>query len=151
MLRRDPDSLRGERSYPPPSPPPTTLQSNERSIRTSSGTSAYSAGNRGSRGTRISVGHVFVLYRDNGDSAESIAATYDLNLAHVLDALSYAYDHPDEMEDFEERQKLRTILRKNDMVYAGGHLIARRHLGRIALPPDTPVYSWETLPEELGP
>jgi len=101
-------------------------------------------------GTRISVGHVFVLYRDNGDSAESIAATYDLKLAHVLDALSYAYDHSDEMEDFEERQKLRTILGKNEMVYAGGHLFLRERIGAPKVPEGTLIYTWENLPTEYA-
>lgn len=102
-------------------------------------------------GTRISVGHVFVLYRDNGDTPETIASTYGLELAHVLDALSYAYDHPEEMDEFVEGQKLRTVLRVNDMVYAGGRLIPREHIAKFAIPPGTPIYTWETLPEELGP
>jgi uncharacterized protein (DUF433 family) len=102
--------------------------------------------------TRISVGHVFVLYQDGGETAEQIAETYGLELGHVLDSLSYAYDHLDEMEQFKEQSKLRHILRANDLLFVpdgvGGRLIIRERLATENIPEGTPIYTWETLPAE---
>ena len=100
-------------------------------------------------GTRISVGHVFVLHSDNNQSAAEIAATYSLPVSQVHDALSYAYDHPDEMTTFNEQQQLRSVLRRHNMVFAGGRLILAEHLDTVTLSPGTPVYTWETLPAEF--
>ncbi len=99
--------------------------------------------------TRISVGFVYVLYSDGQESPEAIAETYRLPLAHLLDALSYAFDHPEEMADFKERQQLRSVLRYNNMVYAGGRLIPVEQLDHVVLPTDVPAYTWETLPAEF--
>ena len=100
--------------------------------------------------TRIPVRQIFNIYRAGTPAAE-IAATYPpLTLAEVHDAISYGYDHPDEMEYYEEAHKLRNVMRDQDIVYVGGRLISRRHLTEADLPPGVPVYTWETLPKEIA-
>ena len=99
--------------------------------------------------TRIPVRQIFDLYQA-GEPAATLAATYPpLTFAQVHDAISYGHDHPDEMAFYREEHKLRTILRKNDMVYVAGRLIFRDRLRPEYVPPGTEVYTWETLPEEL--
>ncbi len=100
-------------------------------------------------GTRISVLHVLTMYKLGGESVESIAETYGLNPAHVHDAISYGLDHLDEMRRDDERRQLRSVLRENDMVYAGGRLIVRERLKDTKISPETPIYTWETLPDEF--
>ena len=48
-------------------------------------------------GRRIKVRHVYVWSELMGMSADEIAADYDISLAQVYAALSYAYDHLDEI------------------------------------------------------
>jgi hypothetical protein len=69
--------------------------------------------------------------------------------SELLDALSYAYDHPDEMEYWREQQKLRYVLKQSDTVYVDGRLLPRAALDRIEIPEGAKVYTWETLPAEL--
>ncbi|HET7323578.1 MAG TPA: DUF433 domain-containing protein [Halococcus sp.] len=57
-------------------------------------------------GRRISVLHIFDKVKGRGDSPESVAETFDLDLADVHHALAFYYDHPDEMKQFRaERQE----------------------------------------------
>ena len=44
---------------------------------------------------------------DTGVSPEEVAADYDLDLADVYRALTYYYDHPDEMQEM--RKQWQTI------------------------------------------
>ena len=98
---------------------------------------------------RISVLQLYDLYR-TGMSVEEIRASYPtLTTAQVLDALSYAFDHPDEMAGWQESLKLRSLLRDYEMAYVDGRLIPREALETIDVPPDAKVYTWETLPEDL--
>lgn len=99
--------------------------------------------------TRLAVRHIFRLHRDLGESPEAIARTYGLTVAQVYDALSYAFDHPDEIAGYEEQNRLRTVMREQDLVLVGDRLIARRRLDDIEIPPQTTIYTWETLPEDL--
>ena len=101
-------------------------------------------------GTRLAVRHVLRLYRDLGESPEAIARDYDLSVAQVLDALSYAYDHPDEMAQHQERHQIRNVMRKHDLTMIGSRLVQRDRLGEVEVPADTPVYTWETLPPQPG-
>jgi uncharacterized protein (DUF433 family) len=50
-------------------------------------------------GTRTSVRHVVLLYRA-GQEPEEIARTYHLLLGEVYDALSYYYDHENEISRY---------------------------------------------------
>jgi hypothetical protein len=72
-----------------------------------------------------------------------------LTIAQVYDALSYAFDHPDEIAHHEEQNRLRTVMKERDLVLVGSRLIARRRLDDVEVLPGTTVYTWETLPEEL--
>jgi uncharacterized protein (DUF433 family) len=96
--------------------------------------------------TRFGVHHV-LNYVQSGMSPEEIAETWGLSLAQVHDALSYAHDHPDEMEHQRERNKLRNIMREHDVVYVEGRLIERKRLRPEDVPAGAIVYTWETLPK----
>ena len=56
-------------------------------------------------GRRIKVRHVYVWYTLMGMSDDEIAAHYDLSLAEIHAALTYAYEHLDE---------IRTAMREED-------------------------------------
>jgi uncharacterized protein (DUF433 family) len=100
-------------------------------------------------GTRLAVRHVLIRYRDLGETPEVIADHFGLTLAQVLDALSYCYDHPDEIAYHEERHKIRNIMRKHGLLIVGGRLDRPAEPEAIEVPPDTPIYTWETLPPQL--
>jgi hypothetical protein len=72
-----------------------------------------------------------------------------LTPAQIYDAISYAYDHPDEMAEAAERSRLRMILKENNLIYRGGFLLRPDQAPPSKLPPETPAYTWETLPPEL--
>lgn len=101
-------------------------------------------------GTRLAVRHILVCYRDVGDSPEEIAQMYRLTLAQVHDALSYAFDHSDELEFHIERNKIRNVMRKHDLVMVDRVLLSPEQFRTFDVPAGTPVYTWETLPPELG-
>ncbi|MGH2558102.1 MAG: DUF433 domain-containing protein [Thermomicrobiales bacterium] len=99
--------------------------------------------------TRLAVRHVLRLHRDLDESPETIARTYGLTIAQVHDALSYAFDHPEEIAHHEEQNRLRTVMREQNLVLVGNRLIARKRLDDVESPTQTTIYTWETLPEEL--
>jgi uncharacterized protein (DUF433 family) len=99
-------------------------------------------------GTRLAVRHILGRYRDLGESPEAIAEHFALTVAQVLDALSYCYDHPDEIAYHEERHKIRNVMRKHNLLMVGNRLIRPTELETITLSPETPVYTWETLPPQ---
>jgi uncharacterized protein (DUF433 family) len=96
--------------------------------------------------TRFGVLHV-LDYVESGMPPEEIAETWGFSLAQVYDALSYAHDHPDEMARIREESKLRSVLKRNDMVYVAGRLIVREQLRPEDVPPGETAYTWETLPK----
>ena len=49
-------------------------------------------------GTRMPVATVAKMYLEMGESLEDIAREYDLSLASVYAAISYYYDHQEEIE-----------------------------------------------------
>ncbi len=103
-------------------------------------------------GTRLEVRHILINHRDAGMSPEEIAQMYRLTLAQVHDALSYAFDHPDEIEFHIERNKIRNVMREQDLVLVGGSggiLIESHRLDQVEIAPGTPIYTWETLPSDL--
>lgn len=53
-------------------------------------------------GRRLSVLRIYDLVKGRGDSPETVASTFDLDLADVYRALAYYYDHPDEMRAIRE-------------------------------------------------
>lgn len=48
--------------------------------------------------TRITVADIVLMHRRLGRAIEEIAGTYDLPLAAVYAAMSYYYDHKDEID-----------------------------------------------------
>jgi uncharacterized protein (DUF433 family) len=56
-------------------------------------------------GRRVSVFQLGEIYTRGDDSLERIADQLNLSLAEVHAALSYYYDHPDEMEAIRERRE----------------------------------------------
>jgi uncharacterized protein (DUF433 family) len=54
---------------------------------------------------RISVRQVYTLVEGAGESAESVADRYDLDVADVYHALAYYHDHPREMSDVEAERE----------------------------------------------
>jgi uncharacterized protein (DUF433 family) len=99
---------------------------------------------------RISVLQIFALHLA-GETTEDIRAGYpSVTPAQVHDAISYAYDHPDEMDYWTESMKLRSLLRDFDMAYVEGRLVPRETLSSLEIPEGARVYTWETLPEEMN-
>ena len=101
-------------------------------------------------GWRMPVRQLFNMYEAGDTVAEIIDAFPFLTPAQVHDAISYAYDHPDEMAFHEERHKLRNVMREQDVVYVAGRLIDRDRLRPEDVPPGATVYTWETLPKEIA-
>lgn len=100
-------------------------------------------------GTRISVYFIWKQLRI-GDSVDDVLATYPwLTPAQIHDAISYAYDHPEEIADTADGMRLRAILKEGNLVYRGGFLLRSDQAPPHGLPPETPTYTWQTLPPEL--
>ena len=100
-------------------------------------------------GTRLSVLTVRNMI-DSGKSPDYIAEHFPpLTLAQIHDALSYSYDHPDELAEHRERQTLRSVLKRADLVYVEGRLVPRADFNENDVPPGARVYTWETLPEGM--
>jgi uncharacterized protein (DUF433 family) len=98
--------------------------------------------------TRLSVLQIFEMFRA-GMTADEIVADFPfLTPAQIYDAVSYAHDHPDEMEFHRERHNIRTIMRELDWVMVESRLIPRRLLKPEDIPEGAPVYTWETLPAD---
>ena len=95
--------------------------------------------------SRFAVRHV-LDYVESGMTPGEIAEKWALSLAQVHDALSYAYDHPEEIAHYPDENKPRTVMRKHDNVYVEGRLIGRERLRPEDVPPGATVYTWETLP-----
>lgn len=53
-------------------------------------------------GTRVAVRHVAARVIDHGSSPAHVADQFDISLSSVYAALSYYYDHLDEMREFEQ-------------------------------------------------
>ncbi len=101
-------------------------------------------------GTRIPVRQLANLFAAGWSIDEIVDDFPPLTPAQIHDALSYAHDHPDEMAFHEERHKLRTIMREQDVVYVAGRLVDRARLDPTDTPPGVTVYTWETLPKEIA-
>ena len=56
--------------------------------------------------TRITVADIVLMHRRLGRALEEIAGTYDLPLAAVYAAMSYYYDHKDEIDQSLDGKKV---------------------------------------------
>jgi uncharacterized protein (DUF433 family) len=97
--------------------------------------------------TRFAVRHVLRLF-EMGTTPAEIAEKYGLTPAQVYDALSYAYDHPDEVAFHAERHQIRNVMRDLDLVMVNSFLLTREELARTSVPEGAVVYTWETLPPQ---
>ena len=98
--------------------------------------------------SRIPVRQLFNQFQAGATIAELVASYPPLTPAQVHDAISYAYDHPEEMAYHEERHKSRNVMRELDLVYVNSRLIPRDLLRPEDIPPGAEVYDWETLPKQ---
>jgi uncharacterized protein (DUF433 family) len=55
-------------------------------------------------GRRIGVHHITKRVLDGGIVPEQVAAEYDLDLADVYRALTYYYEHPDEIREIQQQR-----------------------------------------------
>ena len=58
-------------------------------------------------GRRVTVRRLQALVEETGDSAASVAADFDLDIADVYAALQYYHTHPDEMASAERKRQKR--------------------------------------------
>lgn len=97
---------------------------------------------------RLPVRHLYNRFNAGTSPAEMVESFPFLTLAQVLDGLSYAFDHPDEMAYYEQRNKIRAVMKELDEVMVNGRLILRARLRPEDVPPGATVYTWETLPKQ---
>jgi len=65
--------------------------------------------------TRITVADIVLMHRRLGRALEEIAGTYDLPLAAVYAAMSYYYDHKDEIDQsLDEEEGMAEAFKKNN-------------------------------------
>lgn len=100
-------------------------------------------------GTRMPVRQIAAMYAAGTPIEEFVRDYPPLTPAQIHDAISYALDHPQEMEYHEERHRLRNILRTGNLIYYEGRLLLPRQFAALDLPPGAVSYTWETLPPEL--
>lgn len=65
-------------------------------------------------GRRITVRHVRALVEGAGLSAQEVAERHGLGVADVYRALTYYYDHPEEMAELEAREHEREHRARED-------------------------------------
>jgi uncharacterized protein (DUF433 family) len=100
-------------------------------------------------GTRIPVRQIAAMFAA-GSTVEELMQSYPpLTPAQIHDAISYAFDHPEEMAYHEERHRLRNIMRRHNLIYYNGRTLLPQQFRTLDLPPDAVYYTWETLPPEL--
>lgn len=99
-------------------------------------------------GQRVAVWHVVVAYL-KGDTIEDLMESFDLTEAQVHDALSYYYDHKQEIERFIQQNKMRNVMREGDLFYVRGRgLMTRREFETLPETERKVFYTWETLPSD---
>lgn len=100
-------------------------------------------------GTRFSVLMVRNMI-DSGMSPDYVVANFPpLSRAQIHDALSYSYDHPDELAEHESWHTLRGVLKRADLVYVEGPLVPCAAFKESDVPPGARAYTWETVPESM--
>ncbi len=106
-------------------------------------------------GSRITVRLIAQLVK-TGSSAEEILASYPhLSLAQIHDAISYYFDHREEIAQDIEDNKIRSILKKNnlrlipdDKIPGAGRVVTDKEFEQLSEEEKENAYTWETLPEE---
>jgi uncharacterized protein (DUF433 family) len=106
-------------------------------------------------GSRITVRLIAQLVK-TGSSAEEILASYPhLSPAQIHDAISYYFDHREEIEQDIEDNKIRNILKKYNLrliphteMDGVGRIITEKAFESLSEEEKVKAYTWETLPEE---
>lgn len=106
-------------------------------------------------GSRITVRLIAQLVK-TGTSAEEILASYPhLSLARIHDAISYYFDHREEIDQDIEDNKIKNILKKNNLrliphteIRGVGRIVTEKEFELLSEEEKEKAYTWETLPEE---
>jgi len=106
-------------------------------------------------GSRITV-RLVAQFVKTGSSAEEILVSYPhLSLAQIHDAISYYFDHREEIEQEIEDNKIRNILKKYNLrlithteMDGVGRIITEKEFESLSEEEKVKTYTWETLPEK---
>jgi uncharacterized protein (DUF433 family) len=105
-------------------------------------------------GTRIAV-YLIAIRIKNGDSAEDILRDYPhLTLAQIYDAISYYFDHREEVEQQVQENTLSEVMKKYnlrliaDEVKGINRLVTEKEFESLSEEEKGKAYSWNTLPEK---
>jgi len=105
-------------------------------------------------GSRITV-RLIAQFVKTGSSAEEILASYPhLSLAQIHDAISYYFDHREEIEQDIEDNKIKNILKKYNLrliphaeIPGVGRIVTEKEFELLPREEREKAYTWETLPE----
>jgi uncharacterized protein (DUF433 family) len=107
------------------------------------------------RGTRITVWLLASLIRGGVTPEEIIKAYPQLELAQVYDALSYYFDHRQEIEQEIEENRLANVMRRFNLRLiphpsgSFGRLVTEEEFQNLGAEEQQRAYTWETLPSKL--
>lgn len=107
-------------------------------------------------GTRISV-RLIASRVKCGDASEDILRDYPhLTLAQIHDAISYYFDHKEELEKELQEGTIREIMKKNNLRLIPDEpkgidrLITEEEYESLSEEKKEKAYTWETLPEKYN-
>ncbi|MBM4139980.1 MAG: DUF433 domain-containing protein [Nitrospira sp.] len=106
-------------------------------------------------GTRITVRLIAARVK-SGDSAEDILRDYPyLTLAQIHDAISYYFDHRDEIEKEIKENTVREVMKKYNLRLIAGEtgidrLVTEEEFENLSEEEKEKAYTWETLPEKYN-
>ncbi len=105
------------------------------------------------RGTRISVRFLATLIRGGATPEQIILAYPHLGLAQVYDALSYYFDHRQEIDREIEQNRLSAVMRRYKLRLLPhpsggfGRLVNEEEFEKLEAEDKQQAYTWDTLPE----
>ncbi len=106
------------------------------------------------KGTRITVRLIAALVK-SGYTPEDILRDYPhLNLAQIYDAVSFYFDHKEEIEQEIEENKIQNVMRRYDLRLipfpniGAGRLVTKEEFEELSEEEKESAYTWETLPDE---
>ena len=106
------------------------------------------------KGTRIAVRLIAALVK-SGLTPEDILRDYPhLSLAQIYDAVSFCFDHKEEIEGEVEENKIENIMRRYDLRLIpypnafAGHLVTKKEFEELSEEEKESAYTWQTLPDE---
>jgi uncharacterized protein (DUF433 family) len=108
-------------------------------------------------GSRITVRLIAQLVK-TGSSAEEILASYPhLSLAQIHDAISYYFDHREEIEQDIEDNKIKNIMKKYNLrliphaeIPGVARIVTEKEFELLPREEKEKAYTWKTLPERWG-